>query len=90
MLKSTLEAFSDTNGKARAAAINGTVELTNLIPPTVTYESRGDLLILGTQENIIALAEQFSELNSVTLLSTDATGEKLGLFKSELSQDDSM
>ncbi|WP_318492315.1 4Fe-4S binding protein [Photobacterium leiognathi] len=87
MLKSTLEAFSDTNGKARAAAINGTVELTNLIPPTVTYESRGDLLIVGAQENITALAEQFSELHSVTLLATDATEAKAGLSNLYFNQD---
>lgn len=51
MLKSTLEAFSDNNGQARFAAITGTVELANLIPPTVIYESRGDLLIVGFSGN---------------------------------------
>lgn len=76
MLKSTLEAFSDNlfsdkNGQARQAAINGTVELSNLIPPTVSYESRGNLLIIGEQETITTAASQFSELNSVTLLATE-------------------
>lgn len=71
MLKSTLEAFSDPNGQARQAAVAGTVELSNLIPPTVSYESRGNLLIIGHQETITALAAQFSSLNSVTLLATE-------------------
>ncbi len=73
MLKSTLEAFSDTNGQARLNAITGTVELSNLIPPTVSYESRGDLLIIGTQDSITTLANQFSALHSVTLLATEKT-----------------
>lgn len=72
MLKSTLNAFTDTNGVARATAITGTVELANLIPPTVTYESRGNLLIIGTAEQLLQLADQFSALNSVTLLATDS------------------
>ncbi len=73
MLKSTLEAFSDTNGQARLNAITGTVELSNLIPPTVSYESRGDLLIIGAQGSITTLASQFSALHSVTLLATEKT-----------------
>ncbi len=72
MLKSTLNAFTDTNGVARATAITGTVELANLIPPTVTYESRGNLLIIGTAEQLLQLADRFSTLNSVTLLATDS------------------
>ncbi|MCW8327972.1 4Fe-4S binding protein [Photobacterium sp. SDRW27] len=76
MLKSTLEAFSDSNGQARHTAIAGTVELSNLIPPTVSYESRGNLLIIGPQETVTALATQFSSLNSVTLLVTEMATEK--------------
>ncbi|MCD9471794.1 4Fe-4S binding protein [Photobacterium phosphoreum] len=72
MLKSTLNTFTDTNGVARTAAITGTVELANLIPPTVTYESRGNLLIIGAAEQLLQLADQFSALNSVTLLTTDS------------------
>ncbi|SMY31996.1 formate hydrogenlyase complex iron-sulfur subunit [Photobacterium malacitanum] len=72
MLKSTLNAFTDINGVARAAAITGTVELANLIPPTVTYESRGNLLIIGEAQQLLNVADQFSALNSVTLLATDA------------------
>ena len=72
MLKSTLNAFTDINGVARAAAITGTVELANLIPPTVTYESRGNLLIIGEAQQLLNVADQFSALNSVTLLATDS------------------
>ncbi|MEC6906771.1 4Fe-4S binding protein [Photobacterium piscicola] len=72
MLKSTLNAFTDINGVARATAITGTVELANLIPPTVTYESRGNLLIIGDAEQLLQVADQFAALNSVTLLATDA------------------
>lgn len=71
MLKSTLNAFTDINGVARAAAITGTVELANLIPPTVTYESRGNLLIIGEAEQLLHVVDQFLALNSVTLLATD-------------------
>lgn len=71
MLKSTLETFTDSNGQARLSAIAGTVELSNLIPPTVSYESRGDLLIIGAQEVITTLAEQFSTMHSVTLLAIE-------------------
>ena len=72
MLKSMLETFTDNNGRARLTAIAGTVELSNLIPPTVSYESRGNLLIIGAYDTITALAPQFSTLNSVTLLATSA------------------
>ncbi|SKA43146.1 4Fe-4S binding protein [Photobacterium toruni] len=71
MLKSTLNEFTDINGVARAAAITGTVELANLIPPTVTYESRGNLLIIGEAEQLLHVVDQFLALNSVTLLATD-------------------
>ncbi|GAL03650.1 4Fe-4S binding protein [Photobacterium aphoticum] len=76
MLNSTLEAYADSafadhNGKARHAAIKGTVELSNLIPPTVSYESRGNVVIIGAEEAITTLADQFSDVNSVTLLATE-------------------
>ncbi|QUM75435.1 4Fe-4S binding protein [Moritella sp. 24] len=73
MLRSILETFTDNNGQARLTAIAGTVELSNLIPPTVSYESRGNLLIIGAYDTITALAPQFATLNSVTLLATSAT-----------------
>ncbi|NQZ92792.1 MAG: 4Fe-4S binding protein [Moritella sp.] len=72
MLKSILETFTDSNGQARLSAIAGTVELSNLIPPTVSYESRGNLLIIGAYDTITTLAPQFATLNSVTLLATSA------------------
>ncbi|SGY84043.1 4Fe-4S dicluster domain-containing protein [Moritella viscosa] len=75
MLKSILETFTDSNGQARLSAIAGTVELSNLIPPTVSYESRGNLLIIGPHDTITALAPQFSTLNSVTLLATSQAAE---------------
>ena len=72
MLKQYLEQHNTENGQARLAAIMGTVELTNLIPPTVSYESRGNLVIIGPNAIIVELAPLFSEqLNSVTLVCTD-------------------
>lgn len=85
MLKTTLEAyadslFADRNGQARLTALKGTVELANLIPPTVSYESRGNVVIIGAEAEIVALAPQFSALNSVTLLATEVaeTPERRG------------
>ncbi|MGF1694207.1 4Fe-4S binding protein [Vibrio lamellibrachiae] len=74
MLKQLLQQSISTNGKARSYAIENTVELTNLIPPTVSYESGGHTLILGPTEIIQSTAKQLSSMASVTLLSTD--GEK--------------
>ncbi|MEJ2766088.1 hypothetical protein VV869_19230 [Photobacterium sp. MCCC 1A19761] len=68
MIISTLEAYSDPNGRARQVAVANTVELSNLIPPTVSYESRGHVLLIGGQHMITALVSQFSALKSVTLL----------------------
>ena len=75
MLTSILATFTDSNGQARRTALADTVELSNLIPPTVSYESRGNLLIIGAQDIITELAPQFSSLNSVTLLATSAAAE---------------
>lgn len=41
MLKQLLQQSQSENGKARLYAFENTVELTNLIPPTVSYESGG-------------------------------------------------
>ena len=76
MLTNILETFTDSNGQARLSAIAGTVELSNLIPPTVSYESRGNLLIIGEYDTITSLAPQFSTLNSVTLLATSSAEDK--------------
>ncbi|MCK6264983.1 4Fe-4S binding protein [Vibrio sp. ZSDE26] len=74
MLKELLKQYTSNNGKARSYAIENTVELTNLIPPTVSYESGGHTLILGPTEIIQSAAKQLSSMTSLTLLSTD--GEK--------------
>jgi len=84
MLKSILETFTDSNGQARLSAIAGTVELSNLIPPTVSYESRGNLLIIGPHDTITALAPQFSTLNSVTLLATSQAAENMAKTSNDI------
>ncbi|NOH84406.1 4Fe-4S dicluster domain-containing protein [Vibrio sp. 03-59-1] len=71
MLKQFLQQAESDNGKARAFAIENTVELTNLIPPTVSYESGGNTLIIGPTAIIVSASEQLSQMNSLTLLSTD-------------------
>lgn len=70
-LTQLLEQNQSVNGLARAAAIQSTVELANLIPPTVSYESQGDTLIIGPTAIIESAAEQLTMMGSVTLLSTD-------------------
>ncbi len=77
MLEQYLKQSTSQNGIARLSAIENTVELTNLIPPTVSYESGGHTLILGPTSLIERIAQQLSEVNSVTLLSID--GEKSDL-----------
>jgi len=74
MLKQLLQQSQSANGKARLYAFENTVELKNLIPPTVSYESGGNTLIVGPTSIIESAAHQLEQLNSVTLLSTD--GEK--------------
>ncbi|MEF1309077.1 4Fe-4S dicluster domain-containing protein [Vibrio mytili] len=74
MLKQLLQQATSSNGKARLYAFENTVELTNLIPPTVSYESGGHTLIVGPTAIIESAVTQLSQMNSLTLLSTD--GEK--------------
>ncbi|EPA8365144.1 4Fe-4S binding protein [Vibrio fluvialis] len=71
MLKQFLQQATSPNGSARWFAIENTVELTNLIPPTVSYESCGHTLILGPTSLIERTALQLSQMASVTLLSID-------------------
>ncbi|NRF16190.1 4Fe-4S dicluster domain-containing protein [Vibrio coralliilyticus] len=71
MLKQLLQQSQSANGKARLYAFENTVELTNLIPPTVSYESGGHTLIIGPTSIIESAAEQLSQMGSLTLLSTD-------------------
>ncbi|WP_264876768.1 4Fe-4S dicluster domain-containing protein [Vibrio agarivorans] len=74
MLKELLQQATSKNGLARRYAFENTVELTNLIPPTVSYESGGHTLIIGPTAIIESAAAQLSQVTSLTLLSTD--GEK--------------
>ncbi|HAS8285713.1 TPA: 4Fe-4S dicluster domain-containing protein [Vibrio vulnificus] len=74
MIKQLLQQSTSTNGKARLYAFENTVELGNLIPPTVSYESGGNTLIVGPSAIIQSAAAQLSQMTSLTLLSTD--GEK--------------
>jgi len=74
MLKQYLEQSTSPNGIARFSAIEKTVELTNLIPPTVSYESSGDTLVIGPTSIIERIAHQLPQMHSLTLLSVD--GEK--------------
>ncbi|MBY8257286.1 4Fe-4S binding protein [Vibrio fluvialis] len=71
MLKQFLQQATSPNGSARWFAIENTVELTNLIPPTVSYESGGHTLILGPTSLIERTALQLFQMASVTLLSID-------------------
>ncbi|ELS3715289.1 4Fe-4S binding protein [Vibrio fluvialis] len=71
MLKQFLQQATSPNGSARWFAIENTVELTNLIPPTVSYESGGHTLILGPTSLIERTALQLAQMASVTLLSID-------------------
>ena len=71
MIKKLLEESTTENGLARLYAFENTVELANLIPPTVSYESQGDTLIVGPTAIITSTAEQLTAMHSLTLLSTD-------------------
>ncbi|MFM2589962.1 4Fe-4S dicluster domain-containing protein [Vibrio sp. TBV020] len=81
MLKQLLQQSDSVNGKARLHAFENTVELTNLIPPTVSYESGGNTLIVGPTSIIESAANQLEQMKSVTLLSTDGEqGEHSNLY----------
>ena len=61
-----------------------------MIPPTVSYESRGNLVIIGPTRIIVDVAEQFTDLNSITLVSTESENqahesERTVYFAKELS-----
>ncbi|UUM31753.1 4Fe-4S binding protein [Vibrio japonicus] len=76
MLKQLLQESKSSNGKARFYAFANTIELTNLIPPTVSYESGGNTIIVGPTAIIESAADQLSQMNSLTLLSTDGESGK--------------
>ncbi|OBT13397.1 (Fe-S)-binding protein [Vibrio sp. UCD-FRSSP16_10] len=106
MLKEFLAQSSSNNGQARHYAFNNTVELSNLIPPTVSYESQGALLVIADKQNLDTLKQQFSSLPSVTFVTpigTQTTGDLkpyffasaeltgyLGRFSLTISQQDSL
>jgi len=71
MLEQYIKQSTSQNGIARLSAIENTVELTNLIPPTVSYESGGHTLILGPTSLIERIEQQLPDVTSVTLLSVD-------------------
>ncbi|WP_261817299.1 4Fe-4S binding protein [Vibrio gallicus] len=77
MLIQQLKQADTANGHARLYAVENTVELTNLIPPTVSYESLGNILIIGPTSIIVSLVEQLTEMTTVTLLSTDGEQSQL-------------
>lgn len=59
MLKQLLEQATSNNAKARLYAFENTVELTNLIPPTVSYESGGNTLVIGPTAIIEVLRRNY-------------------------------
>lgn len=77
MLEEQLKISQTPNGKARLHAVKNTVELSNLIPPTVNYQSHGHLLIVGPTQIIEDIASQFTTMATVTLLSTDGVESRL-------------
>ncbi|CAM3169079.1 4Fe-4S binding protein [Vibrio rarus] len=66
MLKDFLAQSVTLNGQARNYAFTHTLELSNLIPPTVSYESQGALLVIATEQNLAQLQLQFAQMASVT------------------------
>lgn len=60
-LNQYLENQTDTNGLARLHALRSTVTLGNLIPPTVSFESRGLALVVGDAESLSAFSLLIAE-----------------------------
>ncbi|WP_332402079.1 4Fe-4S binding protein [Vibrio metschnikovii] len=71
MLNDYLQQASSTSGQARWFALQHTVELQNLIPPTVSYQSGGHTLLIGPTSLIERAAQQLPSMSSLTLLSID-------------------
>lgn len=71
LLPNTNVSIMSSNAKARVYALEYTAELTNLIPPTVNYESRGNVVIIGPYSEIQKAVKPLSMMHSVTLLVTD-------------------
>ncbi|CCN70863.1 4Fe-4S dicluster domain-containing protein [Vibrio nigripulchritudo] len=75
MLKQKLPEPTSANGFARKAALTNTVELTNLIPPTVSYHSEGHTLVIGPFPILAEIETQLNHLDSLTLLCTEQGAE---------------
>ncbi|MBD1556864.1 4Fe-4S binding protein [Vibrio sp. S9_S30] len=80
-LKQTLQKIaSSVNGRARATALTNTVELTNLIPPTVSYHSGGHTLVIGPFSILSEIETQLNSLSSLTLLCTEQDADSSQLI----------
>ncbi|USD66571.1 4Fe-4S dicluster domain-containing protein [Vibrio sp. SCSIO 43136] len=77
MLKQFLQTTNSVNGKARLSAIEQTVELRNLIPPTVSYQSKGHLAVIGPVALMQDLAPQLDDMTSVHYFCVDQLPEGL-------------
>ncbi|OEE67948.1 (Fe-S)-binding protein [Enterovibrio norvegicus FF-33] len=80
-LNQLVEQTTDVNGQARQHALRATVTLGNLIPPTVTFESRGFALVVGRGETVAAFASQIpaSLRDRAVLVSTDESSNAIPL-----------
>ncbi|WP_017006729.1 hypothetical protein, partial [Enterovibrio norvegicus] len=80
-LNQLVEQTTDVNGKARQHALRATVTLGNLIPSTVTYESRGLALVVGGGEAVASFAAQIpaSLRDQAVLVCTDESSNAIPL-----------
>lgn len=85
-LNQYLECQKDTNGLARLYALKNTVTLGNLIPPTISFESRGFALVVGSAAALVEFGALVSGAfkERVVLLCNEAGGTVSGLTE-ELS-----
>ncbi|MDD1792896.1 4Fe-4S binding protein [Enterovibrio sp. ZSDZ42] len=77
-LNQLVEITTDADGRARQHALTATVTLGNLIPPTVTFASRGLALVIGDGVDVAAFANQV-HVNSVSLGNIDQVADNLVL-----------
>jgi len=66
------EQHGDRNSRARAYALQHTVKTDNLIPATVSYQSRGRLLLVGPEDRIRRAASLLPAGVKPTLLVTES------------------
>ncbi|MGC9421597.1 4Fe-4S dicluster domain-containing protein [Vibrio sp.] len=87
MLNDYLQQATSQAGQARWYALQNTVELNNLIPPTVSYQSGGHTLIIGPTSLVERAAQQLLSMRSVTLLSIDGeAGDMESLYFADAVQ----